>query len=96
MHLENQHSLKDVLREMVDTMKWKEKLNETSIRQIWSEKMGTTINQYTREMNLRKGKLFITITSASLKNELSYDREKIREMMNRELGGDFVMDVIIR
>ena len=96
MHLENQHSLKDVLREMVDTMKWKEKLNETSIRQIWSEKMGTTINQYTREMNLRKGKLFITITSASLKNELSYDREKIREMMNRELGGDFVTDVIIR
>lgn len=96
MHLENQHSLKDVLQEMVDSMKWKEKLNETKAREIWNEKMGTTINHYTRELTLRKGKLFITITSASLKQELTYDRTKIREMMNRELGGDFVKEVILR
>jgi predicted nucleic acid-binding Zn ribbon protein len=96
MHLENQQSLKEVLRDMVDTMKWKEKLNETRIRQIWSEKMGTTINHYTHEMNLKKDKLFIAITSASLKHELSYDREKIKTMMNRELGEDIVKEVIIR
>ncbi|MBK9015952.1 MAG: DUF721 domain-containing protein [Saprospiraceae bacterium] len=96
MHLENQHSLKDVLKDMVDTMKWKEHLNETKIREVWKEKMGTTINQYTREMNFRKGKLFISINSAPLKQELSYEREKIMEMMNTELGGKYVTDVIIR
>lgn len=96
MHLENQHSLKDVLNEMVDTMKWKEHLNETKIRQVWKDKMGTTINQYTREMNLRKGKLFISLNSASLKQELSYEREKIKNMMNTELGGNYVVDVIVR
>jgi len=96
MHLENQHSLKDVLKEMVDTMKWQEKLSETKIRKVWAEKMGTTINQYTKEVNLRKGKLFITITSASLKQELSYEREKIKEMMNAQLGSEAVVDVIVR
>lgn len=96
MHLENQHSLKDVLKDMVDTMKWKEHLNETKIREVWKEKMGTTINQYTKDMNFRKGKLFISLTSASLKQELSYEKEKIVKMMNAELGGSFVTDVIIR
>ncbi len=81
---------------MVGSLKWEEKLNETKIRQIWSEKMGTTINNYTRELQLRKGKLFISITSAPLKQELTYDRQKIMEMMNRELNGDFVKDVIVR
>ncbi len=96
MHLENQHNLKDVLKEMVDSMKWQEKLSETKIRQVWADKMGTTINHYTRELNLRKGKLFITITSASLKQELSYEREKIKDMMNAQLGAEYVNDVIIR
>ncbi len=81
---------------MVDTMKWKEHLNETKIREVWKAKMGTTINQYTREMNFRKGKLFISLTSASLKQELSYEKEKILEMMNGELGGKYVTEVIIR
>ncbi|MCF8247644.1 MAG: DUF721 domain-containing protein [Saprospiraceae bacterium] len=96
MHLENQHSLKDVLKDLVDDMRWKEPLNEAKVRQVWKEKMGTTINSYTKDINLRKGKLFITLTSAPLKQELSYEREKIVEMMNRELGGKYVLDVIVR
>ena len=96
MHLENQHSLKDVLKEMVETMKWKEHLNETKVREVWKEKMGTTINQYTREISMRKGKLFISLTSAPLKHELSYEKEKILTMMNHELGGKYVTEVIIR
>ena len=96
MHLENQHSLKDVLKDMVDTMKWKEHLNETKIREVWKEKMGTTINQYTKDMIFRKGKLYISLTSASLKHELSYEKEKILGMMNGELGGKYVTEVVIR
>ncbi len=94
--LEKEQKLGDVLKGMVDTMKWKEKLNETKIRETWKEKMGTTINHYTKEVKLRNKKLFISIESSSLKQELSYEREKIKDMMNHELGGDFVVDVIIR
>lgn len=96
MHPENEHKLKDVLRDVVKSLKWDEKLAETKIRQLWNEKMGTTINQYTKELRLRNGKLFLSIDSASLKQELSYGKEKIRDMLNEELGDDVVKDVIIR
>jgi len=94
--MENEHSLKEVLKGMVDSMKWKEKLHETKIRQVWNTRMGTTINNYTKDIKLRKGKLFITLTSAPLKQELSYEKEKIQKMMNRELGGEYVISVIVR
>ncbi|TAK37344.1 MAG: DUF721 domain-containing protein [Saprospiraceae bacterium] len=94
--MENEHSLKEVLKGMVDSMKWKEKLHETKIRQVWNTRMGTTINNYTKDIKLRQGKLFITLTSAPLRQELSYEKEKIQEMMNRELGGDYVISVIVR
>ncbi|MFQ5446927.1 MAG: DUF721 domain-containing protein [Saprospiraceae bacterium] len=96
MNSENEQSLKDVLRDMVDSFKWKEKLNETKIRQIWMSRMGTTINQFTKDIKLRQDKLFITLDSAPLKQELSYEKEKIREMMNAELGGEYVKKVVVR
>ncbi len=94
--MENEHSLKDVLSGMVDSMNWKEKLHETRIRQLWKERMGTTINQNTKDIKFRKGKLFITIITAPLKQELSYEKEKIQKMMNAELGGEYVKGVIVR
>jgi hypothetical protein len=96
MLMENEHSLKEVIEGMVDSLKWKEKLNETKIRQIWNARMGTTINHYTKDIKLRKDKLFITLTSAPLKQELIYEKEKIQNMMNVELGGEYVKSVIVR
>jgi hypothetical protein len=96
MHLDHQHWLKDVLKDMVEDLHLKEKLNETKIRQVWRDKMGTTINHYTHEIKLRKDKLFISIDSAALKQEMSYEKEKIKAMMNAELGGNFVKEVIVK
>ncbi|HHM21437.1 MAG TPA: DUF721 domain-containing protein [Bacteroidetes bacterium] len=94
--MDKEQRLSDVLKEMVDSLKWKNKLNETKIRQIWMEKMGTTINHHTKDIRLRKDKLYILIESSSLKQELSYEREKIKDMMNRELGSDCLKEVIVR
>jgi hypothetical protein len=96
MHLDNQHNIKDVLKDLVNEMRWKEPLNEAKVREVWKAKMGTTINTYTKDIVLRKGKLYITLTSASLKHELSYEKEKIQKMMNLELGGNYVTEVVIR
>ena len=94
--MDKEQKISDVLKGMVDSMKWKEKLHETTIRETWKEKMGTTINHHTTEIKYRREKLYITIESSSLKQELSYGREKIREMMNLALGGDYVKQVMIR
>ena len=93
---ENEHSLKDALKNMVRSMKWDEQLAETQVRKLWNEKMGPTINQMTKDLRLRNGNLYLQIESSSHKQELSYGKEKIKEMLNAELGKEAVKDVIIR
>jgi hypothetical protein len=40
--------------------------------------------------------LYLTILSAPLKHELSYAKDKIRDLINEELGESYIQDVVIR
>ncbi len=96
MKRHNDQHLKDVLKEMVDTYKLRSKLNQTRIKSMWVELMGTSINRYTTDIRIRAKKLYVTIQSSSLKQELSMGRDKIRTIINEELGEDYIEEVIIR
>lgn len=92
----NQTSLKDVLKDMVETYRLKNRLNQTKIQQLWSSVMGNSISRHTSDLKVRKNKLYITIESAALRQELAFGRDKIRRMMNQELGEEYLEEVVIR
>jgi len=96
MRKSNETSLKEALTEMVNALGMKQGLYQNRIEQIWQEKMGTTICAHTKEIELYKNKLYLTINSSSLKQELTYSRTKIAEMLNTELGDNYITDVIVR
>ena len=81
---------------MVETYRLKARLNQTRVQNLWETVMGKTIAGYTREIKVRKNKLYLTIESAPLKQELSLSKPKIIRMLNEELGENFIEDVIIR
>ena len=91
----NDQPIKDVLKAMVDHYRLKGKLNQSRIRQIWQKLMGKTINTYTSDIKIIKNTLYISILSASLKQELSYDKEKIKRIVNEELGEAYIEKVVI-
>lgn len=92
----NEQSLKDVLKNLVETYRLKSKLNQTRISTIWEKLMGKSISTYTKEIKVRKNKLYLTIESAPLRQELSFGKDKIRNMLNEELGEEYIHEVIIR
>lgn len=96
MKKHNDQSIKEVLLEWMETYKHRHRFYQSNIRSIWSQKMGTTINGYTRDIRLVKDVVYITIDSASLRQEMTYARQKIKEMLNAELGDNQVREVIIR
>ena len=96
MRKSNDVTLKEALKEMINASRFKRGLYEKKIDLLWKEKMGNTIAQSTSEIRIRGKKLFLTINSASIKNELHYSKAKIVEMINRHLGEDFIEDVVIR
>ena len=96
MKKHNDQTIKEVLKDMMDTYRLKPKLNQLKVRQVWQEQMGPSITNYTTEIYLRKNKLYLNISSAPLKQELVYGKEKIIKFLNEALGEEYIKEVIIR
>ncbi len=96
MRKTNEQSVKDVLKEMLEAYRLKSRLDETRIREIWAGAMGPVVAGYTTEIKLRKKKLYVVISSAALRQELVYGRDKIRRNINEALGEDLIQDVEVR
>lgn len=93
----NDMPLKDVLKQLANSKKFKTKLMKTKIISLWGRIMGPTIEQYTKQIDIsRSGTLYLTIESATLRQELSYGKGKIQKILNEELGETYIKEVIIR
>jgi hypothetical protein len=58
--------------------------------------MGNGVNSYTKEVVLKGSTLYVSLTSAVLREELSYGKQKIITMINEELRKDVVKDIVLR
>lgn len=62
---------------------------------LWTEVVGSTVNRYTFRRYVENGVLHVYITSASLKNDLSFLRNSIIKEINGRLGAEVLHDVVI-
>jgi len=93
MRTGNTQSIKDVIEELINTYKLRGKINEVRLQHSWEELMGKAVNKRTKEIYLRDKKLFIRLTSAPLKEELFYSSDKIKNMLNELLKGEYIEEV---
>lgn len=61
----------------------------------WTEVMGSEVNRQTFRRYIEGSKLHVHIVSASLKNELLYQKDNIIRNINRTVGRDVLTDIII-
>ncbi len=94
--INNESAVGDILNQIIKTNKLESGLNQISVIDAWKNLMGNGVNNYTRNVALRNGTLYVELTSAVLREELSYGKDKIIKMINEELGKDVVKDVVLR
>ena len=94
--LNDHNSLGDVLKEFIQTNNLQKGMDKIDVRDAWASLMGNWVNNYTRNIMLKNEVLYVELTSAVLREELSYGKEKIVKMINEELGREVVKDVILR
>jgi Dna[CI] antecedent, DciA len=96
MKKKNDTTFSEAMQDMLQEYKLKPQLNEAKVKQLWEQLMGKTINTYTSNIYVRKNVLYISILSAPLKHELSYAKDKIKSLLNDEIGEDFIKEVVIQ
>jgi len=94
--LNNESSIGDVLKQIIQVNKLQPGMDEVSVKDAWKSLMGNGVNTYTRNVVLKGNILYVELTSAVLREELSYGKDKIIKMINEELRRDVVKDVVLR
>ncbi|MFO8087833.1 MAG: DUF721 domain-containing protein [Bacteroidales bacterium] len=93
---DNQQSLGDVVRQVIDYYRLGARLDEINIGRIWDKNMGAMIARHTNNVYLHDKVLIIELDSAALRSELSYGKEKIKQMINKEMGREAVEEVLVK
>lgn len=86
----------DVLKQFIQKNKLEKGLDAVDVKQAWINLMGAGVNNYTQEVTLKNGVLYVWLTSAVLREELLYGKQKIIKMMNEEVGKIVVNDLVLR
>lgn len=94
--LNDNNSIGDVLKEFMQVNKLQTGMDKIDVRDAWKNLMGNGVNNYTREIMLRGTTLYVELTSAVLREELSFGKDKIIKMINVELGREVVTNVVLR
>lgn len=86
----------DVLKEFIEANRLQPGMDKIDVREAWKNLMGNGVNTYTRVIMLKGTTLYVELTSAVLREELSYGKEKIVKMINSELRREVVKEVVLR
>lgn len=89
-------SISDAIQQFLQQSRIKGDIQALQIEEAWEKIMGKTVAKYTDKIQIIGDKLFITTNVAPLKNELIYQKEKIRQRVNEVVGQKVVNEVIIR
>ena len=91
-----EYSISEAMQEFLKGSRIKGGIQALQIEDVWEEIMGKTIARYTDKLQIIGDKLIITTHVAPLKNELIYQKEKIKQRVNEALGQKVVTEVIIQ
>ena len=86
----------EALQQFLNKSKLKTVVQAMQIEDVWEKIMGKTVAKYTDKIQIVGTILFVTTVIAPLKNELLYQKDKIIEMVNLELGEKVIKEVVIR
>ena len=88
--------MKDALKQFLDKSRIKGDIQAMQISDVWEGIMGKTVARYTDKLQIIGDKLIICTQVAPLKNELIYQKEKIKQRVNEALGHQVIREVIVQ
>jgi len=92
----NESSISAILNEIIQVNKLQPGIDQIAVSDAWKNLMGNGVNTYTKNILLKGSTLYVELTSAVLREELKYGKDKIIKMINEELGKEVITSVVLR
>ncbi|MBN8571982.1 MAG: DUF721 domain-containing protein [Ignavibacteria bacterium] len=87
-------NLRNELDEFMEYIGLSEKMQDMKILKVWNECVGDTISQFSKPVDIKKNKLYVSVENAVWRYELSARKEEILSRVNEILKNKKVKDII--
>lgn len=71
-------------------------LNEHRLIQAWDTVLGPAVSKYTKELKIYNQVLFVTVSSAVIRNELMMRRTELVSRLNSHVGAQVITQIVLR
>ena len=85
--------LREALNQMFSEYRLSGRFNEMKLIGSWEKLMGKPIAARTSQIYIKNKTLFVKLSSAPLKKELSMSKTKILEILEKEAGKGIIKDI---
>jgi len=85
-----------LLQQFVKANKLEKGLAEYRLMKSWEELLGVTVAKKTRSLRISNRKLFVTLHSSVVRNELEMIRSTLVGRLNSAAGMDVIDDIVLR
>ena len=96
MRKSNQQQIGAVIKKLLKNQQLEERLQELDLLDNCKEILGENLMKFVKEISIKDGILNIKVSSAVVRNELSYQKSKIIEKMNNQAGNEIVKEIILK
>ena len=87
-------NLRNELDEFMEYIGLSEKMQEMKILKVWNECVGETISKFSKPVDIKKNKLYVSVETAVWRYELSARKVEILERVNQNLKNKVLKDII--
>jgi len=88
-------SVKDLMASFIKENNLTKGMQKIEIEEAWAILMGQGVVSYTTKVQLQNKTLVVALSSSVLREELSYGKEKIINMMNEKMGEELITKLML-
>ena len=89
-------SIEDLMNSFIKENNLSKGMQKIKVKETWNKMMGPGISNHTSSVKLQNKTLIIQLNSSVLREELSYGKDKIINMLNESLGKNLITKLILR
>ena len=93
MSSSNEITIKSAIDGFLDNYNLKRKMREQELIKSWGEITGKLVEKHTTDIYFKDKKLFVKLNSASVRQELSFMKSRLIQVINRKFENDFIDDI---
>jgi predicted nucleic acid-binding Zn ribbon protein len=96
MRKSNSQKIGEVIGDYLRELKIERKILEARLVNAWPSIAGPAIARQTEKVYIRGTVYYVHVKSPVLRNELSYMKTRIMEVLNEQAGQKFITSIVLR